>query len=80
MSSVSYNKLWKLLIDKGMNKTELGHTAGISTTTVSKLSKNEMINMQSMLKICRTLGCDIGDIVEIIDDEPEKMNNGEMPE
>ena len=69
MSSVSYNKLWKLLIDKGMNKTELGNAAGVSTSTMSKLGKNEMINMQSMLKICRTLGCDIGDIVEMVDDE-----------
>jgi len=66
--SISYNKLWKLLIDKNMNKTELGKAAGISTSTVSKLGKNETINMESMMKICKILECDIGDIVEIIED------------
>ena len=67
--SISYNKLWKLLIDKGMNKTQLGLAAGISTSTVSKLGKNEPINMESMLKICRVLGCDIGDIVEMTESD-----------
>ena len=67
--AISYNRLWKLLIDKSMNKTQLGLAAGISTSTISKLSKNETINMESMIKICRILGCDIGDIVEITEDE-----------
>ena len=67
--AISYNKLWKLLIDKGMNKTQLGIAAGLSTSVVSKLSKNEMINMQSLLKICRVLDCDIGDIVEMTERE-----------
>ena len=66
--AISYNKLWKLLIDKGMNKTELGLAAGVSTSTIAKLGKNETINMESMMKICRVLDCDIGDIVEMIDD------------
>jgi len=65
MSSISYNKLWKLLIDKGMNKTQLGLSAGVSTSTISKLGKNETVNMESMMKICKVLECDIGDIVEI---------------
>ena len=72
--SISYNKLWKLLIDKGMNKTELGLAAGISTSTISKLGKNEPVNMESMLKICDALGCDIGDIVEKIDDNTRNDN------
>ena len=67
--AISYNKLWKLLIDKGLNKTQLGLEAGISTSTISKLGKNETINMETMLKICKVLGCDIGDIVEVIDDD-----------
>ena len=62
--AISYNKLWKLLIDKGMNKTQLCKASGVSSSTISKLGKNEQINMDSMLKICRVLECDIGDIVE----------------
>ena len=62
--AISYNKLWKLLIDKGMNKTQLCQASGVSTSTISKLGKNEQISMDSMLKICRVLECDIGDIVE----------------
>ena len=67
--AISYNKLWKLLIDKGMNKTQLCQASGVSTSTISKLGKNETINMESMMKICKVLDCDIGDIVEIIDGE-----------
>ena len=62
---ISYNKLWKLLIDKGLNKTQLGEVSGISSSTISKMGKNEQISMDSMLKICKVLDCDIGDIVEI---------------
>ena len=68
--TISYNRLWKLLIDKNMNKTQLGLAAGISTSTISKLGKNETINMESMMKICRVLNCDIGDIIEITESEP----------
>jgi DNA-binding Xre family transcriptional regulator len=73
--AISYNKLWKLLIDKGMNKTQLGLATG--TSTISKLGKNETINMDSMMKICKVLGCDIGDIVEIVDDGTETENPNE---
>jgi DNA-binding Xre family transcriptional regulator len=65
--AISYNKLWKLLIDKRMNKTQLCKASGVSTSTISKLGKNEQISMDSMLKICRVLDCDIGDIVEMVD-------------
>jgi len=65
---VSYNKLWKLLIDKGMNKTQLGLATGISTSTISKLGKNEQVSMDSLLKICKVLNCNIGDIVDAFDD------------
>ena len=65
---ISYNKLWKLLIDRGMNKTQLKDAAGLSSSTISKMGKNEQISMDSMLKICKTLNCDIGDIVEVKND------------
>lgn len=65
---VSYNKLWKLLIDKGINKTQLKDVAGLSSSTISKMGKNEQISMDSMLKICKALNCDIGDIVEVRSD------------
>ena len=64
---LSYNKLWKLLIDKGMNKRALAEQADISNTTVAKLGKGENVNTDVFLKICNTLECDISDIVEIVD-------------
>jgi len=64
---LSYNKLWKLLIDKGMNKRALSEQADISNTTVAKLGKGENVNTDVLLKICKTLECDISDIVEIVD-------------
>ena len=64
---LSYNKLWKLLIDKGMNKRALAEQTDISNTTVAKLGKGENVNTDVLLKICKTLECDISDIVEIVD-------------
>lgn len=61
---ISYNKLWKILIDRGMNKTDLKNATGISSSTISKMGKNESVSMDSMLKVCKALNCDIGDIVE----------------
>lgn len=63
---VSYNKLWKLLIDKKMNKQDLAHAAQISSSTVAKMSKDELVAMIVLVKICRTLDCDIGDIVNVL--------------
>lgn len=69
--AISYNKLWKLLIDKRLNKTKLGIAAGVSTSTISKMGKNEPVAMESLIKICKALGCDVGDIMEVvINDEP----------
>ena len=76
--AISYNKLWKLLIDKGMNKTQLGVAAGVSTSTISQLGKNKQISMDSMLKICKVLNCNIGDIVDVVehaDQETEKSSD-----
>ena len=64
--SISYNKLWKLLIDKNMTKTDLRLQADIATSTLAKLSKNEQVSMEVLLKICNTLNCGLDDIVEFI--------------
>lgn len=63
---VSYDKLWKMLIDEKMNRTELKNAAGISSNIVAKLGRNEFVSMESLYKICLTLNCNIGDIVDII--------------
>jgi putative transcriptional regulator len=67
--AVSYKKLWKLLIDKDMKKKDLREAAGISTSSMAKLGKNENVTTEVLVKICKALKCDIGDIMEIVDDE-----------
>lgn len=61
----SYNKLWKLLIDKQLTKTEMRKKAGISTNILAKMGKGESISMESLAKICVALDCTLDDIVEI---------------
>jgi len=63
---VSYKKLWKLLIDKDMKKKDLQALAGISWASVTKLSKGENVSMEVLIKICKALNCDIGDIMELL--------------
>lgn len=65
--SVSYNKLWELLIDKKMKKIELMEAAGIGTTTLSKLGKDQYVSMEVLVKICKVLNSNIGDIVDYAD-------------
>ena len=65
---VCYNKLWKLLIDKNMNKTDLRLAAGITTTALAKLGKNENVNTEVLAKICKVLGCGVDDVMEFIPD------------
>ena len=66
---VSYNKLWKLMIDKGLqNKSELRAITGIGTNTLAKLSKNQIVSMEVLMKICSRLDCDISDICEFKND------------
>ena len=67
--SVCYNKLWKLLIDKNMNKTELRMASGITTTALAKLGRDENVNTEVLVKICKVLDFKIEDIMEIIDME-----------
>jgi DNA-binding Xre family transcriptional regulator len=65
MSVISYNKLWKLLIDKKMNKKDLRLAASVSTAVIAKLGKGENVTTDILLKICDVLNCDITDIMEI---------------
>lgn len=65
---IGYNKLWKLLIDKNMNKNDLKATAGISSASVAKLGKGENITTDVLLKICESLNVHLEDIMETIDD------------
>ena len=68
---VRYKKLWKMLIDKDMKKKDLQAAAGISWASVTKLSKNENVSMEVLMKVCKAMNCDIGDIVELILTEDE---------
>ena len=63
--SISYNKLWKLLIDKGITKTELRNMSGVSTNIIAKLGRGESVTTDTLGKICNALECDISDIVEM---------------
>ena len=65
--AISYNKLWKMLIDKGMNKTKLREATHISSSTMAKLGNNEPVAMPVLGKICAELDCDIGDVMEFTD-------------
>lgn len=69
--SVCYNKLWKLLIDKGMKKKDLRLATGITTTALAKLGKNEHVSTEILTKICTALDCDLCDIVELVKAEQE---------
>lgn len=66
MPQISYNKLWKMLIDKNMNKQDLKKISGVSSASIAKLGKGENITTDVLLRICTALDCDISDIMEII--------------
>lgn len=67
--AISYNKLWKLLIDKKMTKTKLRLAADISTNTLAKLGKDEHVSMECMDRICAALECDIGELMSFSREE-----------
>ena len=77
----SYNKLWKLLIDRGINKKTLRELSGISATSVAKLGKGGNVNTDVLLRICDALDCDVGDIMEFIREEKseERERKGAIP-
>lgn len=64
--SVKYTKLWKLLLERGLKRTDLISMAGISSNILAKLGKDEFVAMESISKICEALKCDVGDIMEMI--------------
>ena len=66
--AVNYNKIWKLLIDKKMNKSELREAVKTSPNTIAKLGKNEQVSLDVLIRICKVLECDIGDIMEIVEE------------
>lgn len=67
--AISYNKLWKLLIDKNMKKKDLQRLSGVSSATISKLGRNENVNTEILQKICAALNCDICDVMEFVPDK-----------
>ena len=77
--AISYNKLWKLLIDRNMKKSDLREKAQISSSSIAKLGRNENVNTDILVKICKALNCKLEDIAEYISEyfELDKVNNDE---
>lgn len=71
--AVSYKKLWKLLIDKDMKKKDLRAATGMSSASMAKLTKNENITTDILVRICNALNCDLSDIMELVPNTPEKV-------
>lgn len=70
--SISYNKLWKLLVDKKMSKADLRRAADISPNTMTKLRRDEPVNLAILSRVCDVLECDFGDIIQHIPDADNK--------
>lgn len=70
--SVSYSKLWELLEENHMNRTELKETSGISFNVLARMGRDETVSMESMEKICKSLNCNIGDVMDIVNDQPSE--------
>lgn len=75
---MSYNKLWKLLIDKGMKKSNLRKNAGISSSSLAKLTKGENVTTEVLVKICNELNCDVADIMEFIPESDTNKKEGTL--
>jgi DNA-binding Xre family transcriptional regulator len=76
--AVSYKKLWKLLIDKDMMKKDLQKVSGVSWASITKLSKGETVSMEVLIKICKVLDCNIGDIMDLVPDEDDESSRSGM--
>ncbi len=70
---VSYDRLWKVLIDKKMTRTDLKDVAGVSFNVIAKMGRNEFVSMESLYKICVALNCGINDVVEFTDNEHNRL-------
>ena len=68
---ISYKRLWKLMIDRNMNRRDLREISGISTASIAKLGKGENITTAVLLKICNSLDCNLEDIMELVDDDSD---------
>lgn len=68
----SYNRLWKLMIDKKINKTTLRREAGITSNAMAKIGKDQPVSVEVLAKICRVLDCTVDDIIEILPDDVEE--------
>ena len=75
--AVSYNKLWKLLIDKRMSKADLRRATSISPNTMTKMNQDEEVALSVLGKICNVLNCNIGDVVEFVNDCEEENSSEE---
>ena len=73
---VTYSNLFKLLIDKGLNKTEFAREVGISSNTLAKLSKNELVSLEVLVRICQKLDCSLSDIVQIVPLDSPPLKSG----
>lgn len=71
--TVNYNKLWKKLIDLEMSRTQMRLKAGISTKQLAKLGKNENVNTEILVKICEALGCNIDEIMDVVEQKEENV-------
>ena len=71
--TVSYNKLWKRLIDLNMSKTQLREKAGITTNAIAKMGKNENVSTEIICKICKVLECQVEDVIELVDEEDKEV-------
>ena len=67
--TIRYNRLWKLLVDKKMSKADLRKAVGMAPNTLTKLRKDEPVSLEVLVRICEFLRCDIGDVVEIVEEE-----------
>ena len=70
--SISYKKLWHILLDRDLKKKDLAEMAGVSTYTINKLNRNENVTVEVLAKICRALDCTMDDILEVLDDGNEE--------
>ena len=73
--ALSYNRMWKLLIDKKMSKADLRRAAEIAPNTMTKLRRDEAVNIAILERICKTLDCDFGDIMEYVKDSAEDQTD-----
>lgn len=77
--TTSYKKLWHMLIEKDMTKQDLRAKSGISTVSLAKLGKGENITTDVLVKICKAMECDIGDIMEVINDDDSASESSDAP-